>query len=177
MNDELAHDVQYMQEVIAWQPRLYAFILSLTGNPSEADDVLQNANLVLLQKQNAFRAEADFGAWAMRIAYIEVQHYRDANARTRQRFDDAILDQLAARAQQTGGELANELRALRQCMAQLSHSEREMLVLRYGDSSVHEIADKWGRTPASVSQTLYRVRGKLAECIKRTVTAERRDEP
>ncbi|MEN6450821.1 MAG: sigma factor, partial [Thermoguttaceae bacterium] len=65
MVDDADQTIAYMQHVIAWQPRLYAFALSLTGNPNEADDVVQNANLALLQKQEAFRADADFGAWAM----------------------------------------------------------------------------------------------------------------
>jgi RNA polymerase sigma-70 factor, ECF subfamily len=168
--------VWYMQQVIAWQPRLYALALSLTGNPNEADDVLQNTNLAILRKENVFRIEADFGAWAMGIASVEVRRYRDAHARTRQRFDDALLDQLAERARKPTGELTVELHALRQCMERLSLGEQELLILRYGDSSVNAIADKWGRSTASISQTLYRIRGKLAECIKRSLTAERRDE-
>ena len=48
-------------------------LLSLTGNPNEADDVLQNTNLVLLKKREAFRPDADFGAWALQIARLEVQ--------------------------------------------------------------------------------------------------------
>ena len=62
-------------------------------------------------------------------------------------------------------------------MALLSEQEREMLTLRYGGSSVQAIAERWGRTVGSISQTLYRVRGKLAECVKRAKNAERRNEP
>ena len=77
--------IWYMQQVVGWQPRLYAFVLSLTGNPNEADDVLQNTNLVLLKKREAFRPEADFAAWAMQIARFEVQRLRERNARVRGR--------------------------------------------------------------------------------------------
>jgi RNA polymerase sigma-70 factor, ECF subfamily len=65
MEGDANQNIEYMQQVIAWQPRLYAFALSLTGNPNEADDVLQNANVALLQKQAVFRPGSDFGAWAM----------------------------------------------------------------------------------------------------------------
>jgi RNA polymerase sigma-70 factor, ECF subfamily len=176
MNDSSDQNLWYVQQLIGWQPRLYAFILALTGNPNEADDVLQNVNLVLLKKQDAFRADADFGAWAMQIAHLEVQHHRDRSALARRRFDDALIGQLAAKVRKSNDEPGLELRALRDCMARLSTSEREMLVLRYSDNSVGAIAEKWGRTVASVSQTLYRIRGKLAECIKRSLEAERRDE-
>jgi RNA polymerase sigma-70 factor, ECF subfamily len=174
--DSESPSVQYMQQVIAWQPRLYAFILSLTGNPNEADDVLQNTNLALLQKQNAYRPDAKFIAWAMQMAYLEVQRHRDSNARARRRIDDTLLDQLAARGQESVGEPAVELRTLRDCMLRLSPPEREMLTLRYGGKSVQAIAERWGRTVGSISQTLYRVRGKLAECVKRGLRVEHRDE-
>lgn len=169
--------VRYMQQVIAWQTRLYAFILSLTGNPNEADDVLQNTNLALLQKQSDYRPDANFLAWAMQMAYLEVQRHRDSNARAKRRIDDALLDQLAAKAQESIGEPTAELRTLRDCMLRLSPSEREMLTLRYGGKSILAIAESWGRTVGSISQTLYRVRGKLAECMKRALRAEHRDEP
>jgi RNA polymerase sigma-70 factor (ECF subfamily) len=165
-----------MQQVVGWQPRLYAFVLSLTGNPNEADDVLQNTNLVLLKKREAFRPDADFAAWALQIARFEVQRFRQSSARVRGRFDDVLVEQLTARAGAFGGDLAAELRVLRSCMLRLSSSEREMLTLRYGGSSVGAIAERWGRSAGSISQTLYRVRGKLAECVKRALNAERHNE-
>ena len=168
--------IWYMQQVVGWQPRLYAFVLSLTGNPNEADDVLQNTNLVLLKKREAFRPDADFGAWAMQIARFEVQRFREFNARVRGRFDDVLVEQLATRAGASGGDPGAELKVLRWCMLRLTSSEREMLTLRYGGSSVGAIAEKWGRSVGSISQTLYRVRGKLAECVKRALNAERQDE-
>ena len=177
MDGDTDQTIEYMQQVIAWQPRLYAFALSLTGNSNEADDVLQNANVALLQKQAAFRLGGDFGAWAMQIAYHEVQRHWESSARAKRRFDKALLDQLAARMEELGGEPAAELQFLRKCMALLSEQEREMLTLRYGGSSVQAIAQRCGRTVGSISQTLYRARGKLAECVKRAINAERRDEP
>jgi RNA polymerase sigma-70 factor, ECF subfamily len=178
MDPETDQVIWYMQQVIAWQPRLYAFILSLTGNPNDGDDVLQEANVALMQKQKAFRSDADFGAWAMQIAYHEVQRYWDCRARAnKRRFDSVLLDQLAVKMGQVKGEPNLELQFLRQCMARLSAQEREMLTLRYGGNSVRAIAERWGRTVGSVSQTLYRIRAKLAECVKRALNAERRDEP
>ena len=168
--------IWYMQQVVGWQPRLYAFALSLTGSPNEADDVLQNTNLVLLKKREAFRPDAHFGAWALQIARLEVQRLRQSSARLRGRFDDVLVDQLAARATASAGDPGGELKVLRSCMSRLSDSEREMLALRYGGSSVGAIAERWGRSVGSISQTLYRVRGKLAECVKRGLNAERYNE-
>jgi RNA polymerase sigma-70 factor, ECF subfamily len=168
--------IWYMQQVVGWQPRLYAFVLSLTGSANEADDVLQNTNLVLLKKREAFRADADFGAWALQIARLEVQRLRQSSARVRGRFDDVLVEQLAARAGTWVNDPGTELKVLRWCMLRLSSSERQMLTLRYGGSSVGAIAARWGRSVGSISQTLYRLRGKLAECVKRALNAEGHDE-
>ena len=176
MNGDNDQNIRYMQQVIAWQPRLYAFILSLTGDPNESDDILQNANVALLQKQTAYRPDAQFGAWAMQIAFYEVQRHRSASAKARQRFDSRLLDQLAARMGQFAGEPAQELVFLRECMAILSAQEREMLARRYGGDSVQIIAERCGRPAGSISQTLYRIRSKLAQCVKKALQVERRDE-
>jgi RNA polymerase sigma-70 factor (ECF subfamily) len=169
-------NIRYMQQVIAWQPRLYAFVLSLLGSRDEADDVLQNANLALLKKQSQYRADADFGAWAMQVAQLEVRRHWSVAARDRRRFDDALVDQIAARAEQLAGEPSGELQFLRRCMSLLSEQEREMLEQRYGGESVGRIAERCGRSVGSISQTLYRIRGKLAECVKRAINAERRND-
>ena len=168
--------IWYMQQVIAWQPRLFAFALSLTGNRDEADNVLQNANVAILEKQHAFRPGAQFGAWAMQIGYHEVQRHWAACARSKRRFDNVLLEQLAAKMTDVAAEPGAELQFLRQCMSRLSESEREMLSLRYGGSSVGEIAEKYGRSVGSTSLKLHRVRAKLAECLRSALKTERRDE-
>jgi RNA polymerase sigma-70 factor, ECF subfamily len=177
MSSDTDHNTQYVQQIIGWQPRLYAFVLSLTGNTDEADDVLQNTNVVLLQKQAAFRSDANFGAWAMQIAYLEVKRHRQGNARAKRRFDDVLLEHLAAGASTIADEPGNDLQALRECMRRLSPLEREMLAFRYGGNPLRVIAEKLGRSVGSVSQTLYRIRGKLDECIQTALNSERRDGP
>jgi RNA polymerase sigma-70 factor, ECF subfamily len=176
MRDETDPHLWYMQQVIAWQPRLYAFILSLTSNPNEADDILQNANMAILQKEGAFLSGANFSAWAMQIAFFEVQRHRDRLGRESRRFDDTLLDRLASKWEPFNNEPGIELQMLRQCMSLLSDQEREILALRYDGDTLGAIAEKYGRPAGSISQTLYRIRVKLAECIKRAIRAESRDE-
>jgi RNA polymerase sigma-70 factor, ECF subfamily len=177
MNTDSDRIARYMQQVIAWQPRLYSFILSLTGNPNEAEDLLQNTNLVLIEQRESFRGDADFAAWARKIAYHQVLHHRASDARARRRFDDVLLDQLAARLSTSDVEPAAELRALHDCTMQLSPNERELLSRRYAGGSVRAMAEEFGRTVGSFSQTLYRIRAKLAKCVKRALNSEHRDEP
>jgi len=54
------------------QPRLYAYITTLVLDPHEADDVLQQANLVMWEKLDEFLACENFDALACRVAYFQV---------------------------------------------------------------------------------------------------------
>ena len=170
----------YMQHVIDWQPRLYGFVLSLVGNRDEADDVLQNVNVVLLRKQSTFQPESNFGGWAMQIAYLEVQSHRKRNSRARQRLSDVAVEILAETARQDNSAMGHggweaHRGALRQCLDLVPDRQRQLLELRYGGQSVESLSDQLGRSIGSISQTLYRVRNRLAECIRRRLAVEARN--
>jgi RNA polymerase sigma-70 factor (ECF subfamily) len=167
-------DFSYVQQIIDWQPRLYGFVLSLVGNRGEADDILQDVNVVLLRKQEAFQVGADFGSWAMRIAFLEVQDFRKRHQRAGARFSDAAVEAIAAKAEQGAAGWEPYRGALRQCLEKVPAAQRELLELRYGGSSVELIAAKLGRTIGSISQTLYRIRGRLADCVRRKLAPEQR---
>src|SRR6202040_3274100 len=52
--------------------RLYAYILTLLANHADADDVLQEASLVMWDKFDEQHPPDHFLAWACRIAYFKV---------------------------------------------------------------------------------------------------------
>ena len=58
------------------QRALHAFILKLVPSLADADNILQETNLVLWSKQGEFRLGTDFLAWAFRIARYQVMAYR-----------------------------------------------------------------------------------------------------
>src|SRR5262245_5742011 len=51
--------------------RLYAYILTLLPHRADADDVLQEASLVMWDKFDDANPPADFTAWGCRIAYFK----------------------------------------------------------------------------------------------------------
>ena len=52
--------------------RLYAYILTLVANHADAEDVLQEASLVMWDKFDEEHPPDNFVAWACRIAYFKV---------------------------------------------------------------------------------------------------------
>ena len=77
------------------QSRLYAFILTLVGNPDQASEVLQETNLVLWQKAEQFEIGTNFMAWALKVARFQVMAFRKKQSRDRLVFSEAATERVA----------------------------------------------------------------------------------
>ena len=94
----------FVKLMTAHQGRLYAYVLSLLGDPDQANDVLQEANLVLWRTAGEFQMGSNFRAWAFRIAHFQVMAHRQRQLRDRLVFDDemlAVLDPAAKAVDET----------------------------------------------------------------------------
>ncbi len=157
----------YVQNIIALQTKLYVFILTLLADTEAADDVLQEANLVLLRKADEFREGTNFEAWAYRIARVQCLAHWKVRSRDRLVLDEEVLNGVASRVELRLGELDARTRALRQCLGSLPARQRELLENRYSTGrSVKEIAQQFDRPEPSISQALYRIRTALLRCIR-----------
>jgi RNA polymerase sigma-70 factor, ECF subfamily len=167
----------FVQRLADAQRGLYAYILQLLPNRTDADDVLQATNLVMWSKREEFQQGSDFAAWAGRIAYYEVLTCRKRKARDRLRFDDSLVERLSSEAGAESGRMDVVLQNLRKCMERLSQADREMLELQYADDlRPRQIAVRLGRSPGAIAQAMHRIRMSLLKCIDehdRTAEAEK----
>lgn len=161
------HD-EFVLLVINTQPRLHAYILSLVFNKERAQDILQQTNLVLLEKEKDFTHGTEFFAWSARVAYYEVLADRRRRARDRHLFSDELLAVVAAESSKTLASLEDRSDALRKCLDKLSSTNREILMRRYRPGgNVAEIAASIGKTPNALSALLHRLRSGLVDCVSR----------
>ena len=163
--DNLSTHERFVQDTIACQGVLYAFILSLTADPDWADEILQEANLALLRKEKDFKPGSNFKAWACSVAFYQVLSGRKSRQRNRLVFDERLLNTLSEEGEQHVQEQDARRQALRQCLPTLSQSQTSLLQRRYRGDSVASIAADLGRSVGTISQTLYRARQALKECI------------
>ena len=158
----------FVQLMTEHQGRLYAYVLSLVGDPDQANDVLQETNLVLWRTAGEFQMGSNFRAWAFRIAHFQVMAHRQRQLRDRLVFDDemlVVLDPAAKAVDETYEERQERLTA---CLEKLPESQRELLRQRYADGlSLQAIAESVRRTANAVAQTLFRVRRTLIDCVTR----------
>lgn len=155
----------------AAQRPLFLYLLPMLGNPVDAEEVLQETNVVIWKKWQQFELGTNFIAWGRTIARLEVFRYRRNKNNRVALLDDDILELVASRLELEGSTLESRRReALSTCVEKLKPSDREIVRLRYEtDSNGDQVAKKLGRPPNSVYQSLGRIRRVLMKCIEQQV--------
>ena len=166
---------QFMALYSSHQRRLYLYAITLLPDSVDAEDVLQEANLVLWRKFDQYQPGTNFFAWACRIIRYEVLKYRAKRSRAAMLLDPDVLDRLAEVAVAEVEHLDEfHRRTLIDCMARLSPADRELMRQRYAEAmAVQAMAAAMNRSPNAVSKSLGRIRRLLLDCINDA--AENRD--
>ena len=143
---------------------LWAYIARATGDPSAADDLLQESYYRLLRTTTVFESDEHRKNYLFRIATNLI---RDRFRRPR--IDNAQLPEHGDADIAARGDLARETQQradLARAMARLSHRERALVWLAYGQGSTHqEIAGTLGLKTGSIKPLLFRARRKLARIL------------
>lgn len=150
------------------QRRLYLFILSQVPRPDDAEEILQNTNVIIWSKCDQFEAGTNFVAWAMKIASLEVLKFRQKHARDKLQFSDEFVSRVAA-AIEADTDLADRQRqALANCLQKLKTNDRDLIRRRYEPGATGQsVAKALDRPANSVYQSIGRIRQALLECIER----------
>jgi RNA polymerase sigma-70 factor (ECF subfamily) len=158
-----------------YQQRVYSFILTLVPHWADADEVLQETNIVLWRNFSEFKPDTDFVRWANQVAYFEVLKFRRRQQKDHLFFSDAFVEEVAAEVMEMSETLQLQRDRLAGCLQKLSDRDRTLIHLRYDEgSSVKRVAEQLGRSADSVYKSLGRVRRMLIDCIHREKMAEER---
>lgn len=166
----------FVQLVTEYQQRVHLFILSLVPNRADADEILQETNLVLWRKFDEFQPGSDFRAWAFQVAYNKVKSLRERHGRQRLRFGEPVMDRLANIAAAGPDRVPIALEALDACKLQLNERDRDLIERRYQPgATVASVAADVGRSVAAVYKAVVRIRRTLHKCIERAIPREQRE--
>jgi RNA polymerase sigma-70 factor (ECF subfamily) len=158
------------------RPMLRAFIRSFVNQPSDAEDVLQEVGITVLEIQDALKDERNFGAWARSIARNHVLRYWRTRRRSRETptasyFD--VVEQVYARADDEPAHWKARYAALNECLSRMDGESRDLLAMRYAHELTSDaIAARQGRSAAAVRKTLERLRVALHKCVERRLRSE-----
>jgi RNA polymerase sigma-70 factor (ECF subfamily) len=166
-------EIAFEEIVKRFQARVFRLAFRLTGNESDAADVLQDTFLHAYRGLRSFRGAARFGTWLYRIATNAALAHRRARARRPTESLEAYLPRFDGNGMHlaTPAELqvATRLdeRLDRQALAQKARAGidrlpdlyREAFVLRdLEEMKTAEVAEVLGLEPAAVRQRVHRAR-------------------
>lgn len=173
MELEAERQKQLMALMTRHQRQIFAYIYTLVPRRHDAEDLLQETSVVIVEKFGEFRPGSDFVAWACQIAYWRIRYSRLKYARSKVLFDQDILDAVAKTAEVMAPELNARHEALALCLQKLPTRDRDMIIIRYEPGSgVEEAARSAGRSLEAAYKALTRIRKLLFDCVTHQLEAE-----
>jgi RNA polymerase sigma-70 factor, ECF subfamily len=149
---------------------LMSFILSLLPHWADAEDILQQASVVMWRKFAEFKPGTSFLAWGCQIARFLVLNHVRKNSRDPHVFSAELVEVLAREAEDDADRLQSQRAALGSCMQKLDTRSRRLLARCYETgASIKDAAEQLGATPNSVYKTLNRLRETLLDCVRRSM--------
>ena len=162
-----APDKEFVYQLTDCQNRLFGYLVTLLGSVTDAQDVLQETNLVLWRKIDTFTTGSDFDAWARKCAYFQALAFLRDRKRDRHLFDEDLLAQFADETPDVRHEASDQILALLDCLMRLPERSRQLISLRYGQNkSVHELAEVIGKKESATKMMLMRIRQSLHCCLQ-----------
>jgi len=166
---------RFAQLLATCQRRVFLYVLGLIGNATDAEEVLQETNLVLWRKFDHYEPGTHFDRWACRIAYYEVLKFREKKAHGEKLFSNELVETLAQQSEVSMDLLEARREALHGCLQKLSQKDRQLVTYRYEpDATTTRVAENLGRSVQGTRKSLHRIRTALLACIERTLAAEGR---
>ena len=149
-------------ELLTALPRLHRFAHNLTGNPADAEDLLQSTSERVLSRWHQFQAGTEFDRWAFTIMRsIRYNHSRSEAVRFGQGHEDAAVELVAPENQ------SPERNKIRQevfnTIGRLNEGQRDVMILVYVEGFSYEAAANILDIPVgTVMSRIGRARVKMA---------------
>ena len=163
-----------IQQYLQLRSEFMGYLYAMTRDAELAEEIYQNAAVVVIEKGDQPEMIRNFRAWAKEVVRRQALHairVREAAARHGRAMSPELLEAVSdAFIHDTSEEsvVRDEARALKQCLNGLPKDKRELVALRYErSSSFDEISKHTGSTPAAVQRALSRIRKLLHGCVQR----------
>jgi len=168
------NETPLIQQYLQLRSEFMGYLYAITRDAELAEEVYQNAAVVVMEKAAGQEAILNFRAWAKEVVRRQALHAiraRDISAKHGRAMSPALLEAISGAFVWDEPEYPagrQEAGALRHCLDGLAADKRELVAMRYErDSSFDEISRQTGSTPGAVQRALSRVRKVLHACVQR----------
>ena len=148
--------------------QVYAVCLSMTRNPSEAEDLTQDVFVHLVRKIGSYRGESRFSTWLHRLTVnLVLMHMRRPSRREQANGDYENVHSILPRLRPNGSMQVTDRIALQLAVGQLPRGCRAVFVLFAIAGYKHdEIAKLLGCSEGTSKSQLHRARMKLKRILR-----------
>lgn len=155
--------------LIEIQTELKSFVAHLMPFTDARDDIVQEVNLLVMEKRRQFEPGTNFRAWVYTFARnVTMKRQKRARERREFAFDPEVMERLAEDFREADPVTDERLPALQRCLAKMTGDERALLLGRYERrGATVEAADERGTSAAAVRGVLHRLRIALRRCVER----------
>jgi RNA polymerase sigma-70 factor, ECF subfamily len=153
------------------QPGVSRFIRSFVRNQADAEDLIQEVALTIVDRYASYDPSRPFSPWAFGIARNLVKaHFRKQLKQLPGSEDETAVDRVADAFETLQPQLEDMKEALAGCMQKLPPADRTILALHYDEElKPHTIAERLGQSANYVAVQLYRMRKNLRRCVERSL--------
>jgi RNA polymerase sigma-70 factor (ECF subfamily) len=163
----------FLQLLMANHKRIYAYVLGMVSNRSDADDLMQETTTVMWRKFSEFEVGTDFVAWGVTIAKYRILSFRQKHHGSLVQFSDEAIKALQADSKSMLNEMDVRIDAMKKCMTKLGEHDSNLIQMRYvQDLTVKIVAKRIGRSIHTVYKSLARIHDMLLQCIRKQLKAE-----
>lgn len=170
----------YQSDLASIQPQLYAFVKGRIFSENDANDIVQDSNQVLINKEDQYDPSYSFKNWAFGIAHWQMLAFFKRNKRAQPLLSLDIREEMPIELRNYESGNSNwlsdvpfaqlikkeRLELLQRLESLLSNRQKEIFNLLIQDLSNSEIAEEIGTSPSNVQST----KSRLIERMRNFVT-------
>ena len=163
-----------IQQYLQLRSEFMGYLYAITRDAELAEEVYQNAAVVVIEQAEKPETIRNFRAWAKEVVRRQALHAiraREVATKHGRPMAPELLEAVSDAFLQDESEdsvVHDEAGALKQCLDGLPEDKRELVAMRYErSSSFDEISQHVDSTPAAVQRALSRIRKTLHGCVQR----------
>lgn len=164
---------EFMRYYSVSYPQVYRYIFSLVPRKSDADEVIQEASVILWEKFEEFQPDRDFTRWACGIARLAVLELMRKQKSFLTGFDEQLVKQLAFRQEEQYELMELRQEFLEECKEKLPGKDIQLISCFYDSKTgAQKAATQRNCTLRNIYQQIERIRKVLFRCIERKIAEE-----
>lgn len=153
---------------MSYGQRIYGYILALTSNYADADEIYQEVGMILWEKFDQFTPGSNFQAWARQVALYKVQNFKKLRRHQTLLCSPEFFDVVTQRTAEQKETLNTQYKAFADCYDKLPPKHKELVEQRYRPGATpRSVAEQTGRKLKAVYQALDRIHNALFDCVQK----------